>query len=249
MSPPFTDDDIGKSIETAAGDVLGIVADTDPETAYVVPAESVPDSTRAVLEWDRGTDETIPVTDDVVEESTDDAITLESAFPAETITSASTADDETGSEPADSDGGPDATERSDDYDPGESVASNPTESAPDDGSNAGTGPDVSSASEPMVEDDGFYDTPEADARVDPDAEMDPPAEDSLESEESADESEGRADKSGGDSSQGVDVNVDPDEVTEGDPEADLEPGEDVGRRDQPGSSRSASDDSGDSSEE
>ncbi|APX97839.1 hypothetical protein [Natronorubrum daqingense] len=249
MSPTFTDDDVGKSIETATGDHLGVVADTDPETAYVVPAESVTDSTRAALEWDRGTDETVPLTDDAVEEITDDAITLESDFPTETITSASTADDESGSEPTDSDARSDIGGRgSGDHDPGEPVASNPTEPAPDDGPTAGTDPDVSAASEPMVEDDGFYDTPEADARVDPDAEMEPPAEENRESEGYS-EPEGSVDESEEDSSQGGDVDVDLDEVTEGDPEVDLEPGEDVGRRDQPGSSRSAGDDSGDSSEE
>ena len=245
MSPTFTDDDIGKSIETATGDVLGVVSDIDPETAYVEPAESVPDSTRAVLEWDRETNEAVPLTDDAVEGITDDAITLESEFPAETITTASTGGDDTGSGPPDSGADSDASgQRSGDYDPGEPVASNPTEPAPgEEGPGSDMGGDPSTASEPMVEDDEFYDTAEGDARVDPEAEMEPP--DESESDSNVPSSESAS----GDSSQDVDVDVDPDEVTEGDPEADLEPGEDVGRRDQPGSSRSASDDSGDSSEE
>lgn len=245
MSPTFTDDDIGKSTETAAGDVLGVVSDIDPETAYVEPVESVPDSTRAVLEWDREPNEAVPLTDDAVEGITDNAITLESEFPAETITSASTADDDARSKPTDSDADSDAAgQRSGDYDPGEPVASNPTEPAPgDDDPGSDMGDNPSTASEPMVEDDVFYDIDEGDARVDPKSEMEPPEEDEPDSNVPSSES------TSDDSSKTAGVDVDPDEVTEGDPEADLEPGEDVGRRDQPGSNRSASHDSGDSSEE
>ncbi|QSX00760.1 hypothetical protein [Haloterrigena alkaliphila] len=72
MSPTSTSDDVGKAVETAAGDRIGAVADVDPETAYEEPAPDAGDSTRAVFE--RGGDtETAPLADDVVSERTGDS--------------------------------------------------------------------------------------------------------------------------------------------------------------------------------
>ena len=230
MSPTFTSDDVGKAVETAAGDRIGVVADVDPETAYVEPAPDAGDSTRAVLEWG-GDAETVPLSDDVVSERTEDAIRLEAEFAADAVTSGTDDDsgqggaeraDETASEPATGDA---------DHAPGEPVASNPTEAPPDE---PGTTPDdeigADEAAEPMVEDDEFYDTAEDEARVDPDEEMEPPEE--TESAETGD----RAAETTTDERDRDDVNVDPDDVIDGDPEAEIDPEEDVGRRGGPGDS-------------
>ncbi|WP_436346466.1 hypothetical protein [Natronorubrum sp. FCH18a] len=231
MSPAFTDDDIGKTVETATGEILGVVADIDPETAYVEPAEGVTDSTRAVLDWERDAVESVPLTDDVVDRITDEAVQLEAEFEAESITTGTTADGESDElEPGEQDV---------EYAPGESVTSNPTEPESDvDGTASGPETDDLEESEPMLEDDEFYDAAEGGARVDPDEEMEAPAEvDESEDVDAADETEVSDEADADDSSDASDVDVDPSEVTDDDPEADLEPGEDVGRRRKPGDDR------------
>lgn len=227
MSPTFTEDDIGKPVETAEGERLGAVADIDPETAYVEPAADVADSTRAALDWEREATEAVPLTDDAVTEITGDAIRLEAGFQAESIATGTEAEDNSFDEPGDSTEGIDRTD--DDYDPGEPVTSNPTDVAGTDGS-PGTGTDGLDDSEPMMEDDEFYDAPEDGARVDPDDEMEPP-----EGTESSD-TDSRGDEPTADEEDSTDrddVDVDPDDVTEGDPEAEIDPEEDVGRRQGP----------------
>ncbi|QLK24444.1 hypothetical protein HYG81_09935 [Natrinema zhouii] len=233
MCPTFTEDDIGKLVETAEGERLGAVADIDPETAYVEPAADAADSTRAALDWERDATEAVPLTDDAVTEITDDAIRLEAGFQAESIATGTEAEDDSSDEPGDSTEGIDRTDA--DYDPGEPVTSNSTDIAgTDDG--PGTGTDGLDDSEPMMEDDEFYDTPEGGARVDPDDEMEPPegteSSDATESPDANSRDDEPTDDDR-DSTDRDDVDVDPDDVTEGDPEAEIDPEEDVGRRQGP----------------
>ena len=247
MSAVFTEDDIGKAVETDAGEALGVVVDVDPETAYVEPAPGAVDSTKAVLDWEESGEEAVPLTDAAVDRVTDDAIRLESDFDPESITPKATAEEERPAE-GDEAGGSDADAADaevdpDDVDfaPGEPVASNPTEPESDSEGTSGAGETGElDGGEPMMEDDEFYDDADDAARVDPDDEMEAPDADGDEttSPTEYDESEAAADAEGtaveeSESTDREDVDVDPDEVTEGDPEAEIDDDEDVGRRQGP----------------
>ncbi|MFC7232029.1 hypothetical protein ACFQMM_12635 [Saliphagus sp. GCM10025308] len=59
MSPVFTADDVGKSVETASGDTVGLVTAVDPGTAYVEPDPEMAASTRAALGWG-GREDAVP---------------------------------------------------------------------------------------------------------------------------------------------------------------------------------------------
>lgn len=237
MSPTFTEDDIGKPVETAEGERLGTVADTDPETAYVEPAADAADSTSAALDWDRDVTEPVPLTDDAVTEITDDAIRLEAGFQAESIVTATEAEDDSSDKSGES--AEDVGQTAAEHNPGEPVASNPTDVGTDaDGPDGdpGTGTDGLDDSEPMMEDDEFYDAPEGGARVDPDDEMEPPeGTEPSDATESPDANPQDDEPTGDDrdSTDRDDVDVDPDDVTEGDPEAEIDSEEDVGRRQGP----------------
>ncbi len=76
MRPTFTDDDAGKRVETAGGDVLGTVRMTDPETAYVDVNDDARDTLRAILEWERESN-VVPMDAEAVGEVTGTAIRLE----------------------------------------------------------------------------------------------------------------------------------------------------------------------------
>ncbi|WP_126663903.1 hypothetical protein [Haloterrigena salifodinae] len=227
MSPSFTSDDVGKPVETADGERVGVVADVDPETAYVEPASDVGDSTRAALDWGSG-EEAVPLADSAVGEWTGDAIRLEAEVAADAVTSG----DEPNEEASSDDGAAEIGSQDADYDPGEPVASNPTEAPPDE---PGTTPDNEignrEGTDPMVEDDEFYDSPEDGPRVDPDDQMESPAE-----IESSQDTAGRVEETTADDRDRDDVDVDPDEVTDGEPEAEIDSEEDVARRGDPGDS-------------
>ncbi|ELY55761.1 hypothetical protein [Natronolimnohabitans innermongolicus] len=238
MSPTFTDDDIGKSLESADGDRLGVVVDIDRETAYVEPTPDAADATRAVLDWDESATEAVPVTDDAVTEIGDDAIRLEGAFDAESVTAGSTGDrsavDEDQRETVGGDD--DDVQRA----AGEPVASNPTETAVDaDASRDEPGTGGLEDAEPLMEDSGYYDTGEGDARVDPADGMKPPESesdsDSTPGSETDAESDAGLEESvdAQESTDRADVDVDPADVTDGDPEAEIGSEADVGRRDGP----------------
>lgn len=232
MSPSFTSDDVGKPVETAEGDQIGVVADVDPETAYVEPAPDVGDSTRAALDWG-GDEEAVPLADSAVSEWTGDAIRLEAGFAADAVTSG----DETSEDAPSNDEAPEIEPQDADYDPGEPVASNPTEAPPDE---PGTTPDDEignrEGTDPMVEDDEFYDSPEDGARIDPDDQMEPPEETEPQSESDDRVEETTTDETTTDETDRDDVDVDPDEVTDGEPEAEIDSDEDVARRGGPGDS-------------
>ncbi|MXV64194.1 hypothetical protein GS429_19410 [Natronorubrum sp. JWXQ-INN-674] len=78
MSPTFTDDDVGKRLETASGETVGVVTMTEPETAYVDLESGAVDSIKATLGWDGDTDEVVPIDRNDVRDVTTDAVVLES---------------------------------------------------------------------------------------------------------------------------------------------------------------------------
>ena len=78
-SPTFTDDDIGKRVETAAGEPVGVVTMTEDETAYVDLEDGVADATRAALGWETDADEVVPVDAADVGDRRGDAIRLAEA--------------------------------------------------------------------------------------------------------------------------------------------------------------------------
>lgn len=241
MSPTFTEDDIGKTVKSASGENLGAVIAVDPETAYVEPESGMTDSVKAVLDWEGDADDAVPLADDSVDRVTDETIRLEAEFPTESITTGD-AEDDAGTR-AD-----DAEEREVGHAPGEPVASNPTDPETDvdaTGSRAGTGgPDDS---EPMMEDDEFYDAAEDGPRVDPSEEMEPPEEtDQPEGGERTDEPSAEEMESIEDEAS-RELEVDPTELTDQEPDAEITADEDVGQRG--GSTDTAAEDEPDRREE
>ncbi|MGQ3412144.1 hypothetical protein ACT4ML_07755 [Natrinema sp. LN54] len=76
MCATFTDDDVGKRVETAGGDVLGTVEMTEPETAYVDVNDDARNTLRAILEWENEAN-VVPMDAAAVGEVTGTAIRLE----------------------------------------------------------------------------------------------------------------------------------------------------------------------------
>lgn len=220
MSPTFTTDDVGKTVESAAGEALGIIASVDDETAYVEPDPGATDSIKATLDWESSPGDAVPLPDDSVHRVTDDAIRLESTFPEESITSGTTDDDEG------SDEGFDRSEQRDVDDfieaTGKSLDSDAEMDIDETG--ATTGDDLDE-SEPMM-DDERYETVDDGPQMDPDEEVRDLDDGRGRTEEtaSAEELESVEDEA----SRGLEV--DPTELTDDDPEAEIAPEEDVGQR-------------------
>ncbi|OLZ41570.1 hypothetical protein A6E15_11510 [Natrinema saccharevitans] len=84
MCATVTDEDVGKRVETAGGDVLGTVELTEPETAYVDVNDDARRTLRAILEWESESN-AAPIDDGAVGEVTGTAIRLEAgrSSPAE----------------------------------------------------------------------------------------------------------------------------------------------------------------------
>ncbi|WP_201293970.1 hypothetical protein [Natronorubrum halalkaliphilum] len=128
MCTLFTDDDVGKPVENAGGDEVGIVATVDGDVARVRPASGVVDSIKSSIGWDSVAEETQPLASDSVREITEDAVRLEGEFPTSDDDSSavegatsdpaleSTADDEDTpqTEPAGGSAGLEETEGADD---------------------------------------------------------------------------------------------------------------------------------------
>lgn len=252
MSPPLTEDDVGKRVESADGDEIGVVAEIDGETAYVDPEPGMINTIKAVFDWEGSADQTVPLADDAVKQITDESVKLETAAPAESVTTeadaetkpetstdADTADESSGTEDAD-------------YSPGDPVESTVTEPESDaGGSNLGTG--TEELDDPVPETSGGVEDaegrdsdtrhtaeePEPAREVDPmgeiddadatDPEQQDPLEETggitdLERTEELDEVEEEASR---------DLEVDPSELTDEEPEAEIRPGEDVGQRTEP----------------
>ncbi|WP_049888856.1 hypothetical protein [Natronococcus occultus] len=77
MSPTFTEDDIGKPVESATGESLGVVIAVDPGTAYVDPDANDTGSA--------STDDAVPLADDPVDRVTDESVRLEDGFQTESL--------------------------------------------------------------------------------------------------------------------------------------------------------------------
>lgn len=233
MSPTFTDDDVGKTVETAEGRALGVVTGVDRETAYVDPKQQLTDSIKATLDWETGAEDAVPLAADAVQRITDDAVRLEPGFLEESLTTGSDEDGADRSEEpeagtpegeVESGGGESATGANADADVDESDRGPETDDVGD------PGPGMDDLDD--VDDAGLTDTA---TEIDGDEERgttgggDPieafggsddrdPAEeiDSVESE-----------------SESRDLEVDPTELTDDDPEVEIRPEEDVGDRTDP----------------
>ncbi|NGM71149.1 hypothetical protein G6M89_19435 [Natronolimnobius sp. AArcel1] len=143
MCPTFTDDDIGKRVESADGDTIGVVAEIEHETAFVDPEPGMINTIAAVFDWDGSADDTIPVAGDAVANNTADTIQLEAAAPAEAVTSRADPGDD-----LDHDDRSTADRDDDEYTPGEPVGSTVTDPEIDAGqSDRGVGTD--SVDEPI----------------------------------------------------------------------------------------------------
>lgn len=73
----FTDDEIGKHVETASGETIGVVVSVDGATAYVEQDPSAMDAINALFGRETDEEGTVPIDDENVETVTDDAIRLE----------------------------------------------------------------------------------------------------------------------------------------------------------------------------
>ncbi|QLG48827.1 hypothetical protein [Natrinema halophilum] len=85
MDATITDDDVGKTVESADGEPLGTVVDVEAETAGVEPEPEMTDSIAAVLDWDGGSGETVPLEGDAVDEVPHNAVQLRAAVSAESV--------------------------------------------------------------------------------------------------------------------------------------------------------------------
>ncbi|WP_306057186.1 hypothetical protein [Natronococcus wangiae] len=73
----FTDDEIGKHVETASGETIGVVASIDGSTAHVERDPSAMDAIKAVFGRETETEGTVPIDEEDVDTVTDDSIRLE----------------------------------------------------------------------------------------------------------------------------------------------------------------------------
>ncbi|GAB3041342.1 hypothetical protein [Natronobiforma cellulositropha] len=78
MCSSFTPEDVGKTVENAEREAVGVVAAVDGDVAYVEPTPSVADTIRAALGWELEPDDALTLGSDDVREITADAVVLES---------------------------------------------------------------------------------------------------------------------------------------------------------------------------
>lgn len=90
MCSPFTDDDIGKLVETAAGEEVGVVAAVDGAVARVSPVPTTGGADATTPSMGHGTGETQSVEAASVREITDDRVFLEAEFEVSTDAASST---------------------------------------------------------------------------------------------------------------------------------------------------------------
>ncbi|MCU4926018.1 hypothetical protein OB905_08470 [Halobacteria archaeon AArc-dxtr1] len=84
MSPTFSADDVGKSVESENGKLFGMVAAVDGERAYVQPEPGLVGSIKAALRWEIGREDTAPIEGTDIDEITDAAIHLGAYRPLTT---------------------------------------------------------------------------------------------------------------------------------------------------------------------
>ncbi|ELY67497.1 hypothetical protein [Natrinema versiforme] len=80
MCATFSDDDIDKPVENAAGEAVGVVAAAEGDVARVRPDPSAVESIKSSLGWE-GAETTIMLDRESVREITDDAVRLEGELP------------------------------------------------------------------------------------------------------------------------------------------------------------------------
>ena len=85
MCETFTDDDIGKIVETASGETVGVVAAVDGTVARVSPVPTTGESDPLTPSMETETDEVRPVEATFAREVTDDRVVLseDASVPAE----------------------------------------------------------------------------------------------------------------------------------------------------------------------
>lgn len=219
MQSTFTADDVGKVVETSAGDIVGTVGAIDPGTAYVEPDPEAGEAAIDTPARERPSD-AVPVADDAVEQITEDSVVLDPSLSAEDLVSGATSpdDDRPASEP-------NAGEA--EYAPDETVT-NDGEASP---------PRTDAGSDPSTEIGGRIDGDQerrSDPAGNPADELDAMAEaDTIDEEEvTTDMDAGETTDATEDRDEGNgerrEPDVDPRELA--DPEAEVRPGEDVGQR-------------------
>ncbi|WP_247002380.1 hypothetical protein [Halosolutus gelatinilyticus] len=77
MSPTITDDEIGKPVENAAGEQIGMVTAVESGTAYVEPDPGITDSIKAAIGWESAGEEQMQLSESDVDEITEAAVFLE----------------------------------------------------------------------------------------------------------------------------------------------------------------------------
>lgn len=211
MSVTFTEDDVGKTVENADGEEVGIVAAIERETAHVEPNPGILDSIRAALGWESDTSDTVPLDEDAVREVTDDVVRLEGdlSVQGETVGTGARTEHEPN---RDRD-----VEREPAMDPAEGM----------------DGPDEMGGTDEMRGADEMGGTDEMGAAEDVDVTDGTGRPEPTETDEtSIDEESGRMGERPPTDDVDRDVEVDPSDVTEHDPdpEAEVRPDEDVGER-------------------
>ncbi|QCS42336.1 helix-hairpin-helix domain-containing protein [Natrinema versiforme] len=78
MCARLSESSVGKTVESANGEVIGTVAAVEGDTAVVEPNPGVMDSIKAALGWERAHEDTVMVHEDAIETTADDVIRLES---------------------------------------------------------------------------------------------------------------------------------------------------------------------------
>lgn len=80
MTERFSEADVGKTVENADGETVGIVAAVEGGTAHVDPDPGLLDSILATIGWKTDPEETVPIEASDVDEVTADGIRLDTRF-------------------------------------------------------------------------------------------------------------------------------------------------------------------------
>ncbi|OLZ40210.1 hypothetical protein A6E15_04080 [Natrinema saccharevitans] len=83
MCAVFSDDDVGKPVENATGETVGVVAAVEGDVAHVKPDPSAVESITSSLGWEKGFRYRVALGRNSVREITPDAVRLEGELPTE----------------------------------------------------------------------------------------------------------------------------------------------------------------------
>ncbi len=81
MRATFSEDDVDKPVENAAGETVGVVAAVEGDVARVKPDPSAVESIKSSLGWEKGAEYRVALDPDAVREITPDAVRLEGGLP------------------------------------------------------------------------------------------------------------------------------------------------------------------------